>query len=163
MRPKKQWTDAHITLQRLWKERIAPTGMSQEEFGALYDIGTQGMVSQYLLGTVPLNYEAAAKFARGFQCSIEDICPEMAQTLIKDILPVLRGSLRRRRRFACVAVMSLLSVGMFNSQDAGAFDNKSFASQLLAQKASVIRIVSQLVRCLLERVVGSRSEALALC
>lgn len=107
MREKSPWSDAHISLRRLWDERIAPTGMSQEEFGERFGIGTQGMVSQYLLGTRPLNYDAAAKFARGFECSIEDICPEMARTLSKDILPVLRRSLRRRR----AAMLAAISLG----------------------------------------------------
>lgn len=106
MRPKNPWSNTHLTLKRLWDERIAPTGMSQEEFGEQFGIGTQGMVSQYLLGTRPLNYDAAAKFARGFECSIEDICPEMARTLSKDILPVLRRRLRRRA--AMFAVASLI-------------------------------------------------------
>lgn len=103
MREKSPWSEAHIALKRLWDERIAPTGMSQEEFGETFGIGTQGMVSQYLLGTRPLNYDAAAKFARGFGCSIEDICPEMAHTIRKDIIPVLGRSLRRKRAAVLVA------------------------------------------------------------
>lgn len=122
MRLKSPYSGAHITLKRLWDERIAPTGISQEEFGEKYGIGTQGMVSQYLLGTRPLNYDAAAKFAWGFNCTIEEICPEMARTIVKDILPVLRGSLRRRRAAACVALMSFFSAASFTPHDAQAFD-----------------------------------------
>lgn len=87
-RPQSRWQDAHIALKRLYDERV-PKNMSQEEFGALYEIGTQGMVSQYLKGTTPLNFEAAAKFAKGLRCTIHDISPEMARALQRDILPVL--------------------------------------------------------------------------
>src|SRR5688572_845879 len=83
-----RWPDAHARLRRLYQERI-PAGMSQAEFGAAYGIGTQGMVWQYLNGYTPLNFEAAAKFARGLRCTIHDISPEMAAALKADILPVL--------------------------------------------------------------------------
>jgi transcriptional regulator with XRE-family HTH domain len=124
MKEKSPWSEAHIALKRLWDERIAPTGMSQEEFGDKYGIGTQGMVSQYLLGTRPLNYDAAAKFARGFVCSIEEICPDMARTIAKDIIPVLRRSLRRRR----AAVLALFLPAFFTpapSDAAGLHNNFS--------------------------------------
>ena len=52
MRPKSPWTEAHTALKQLWDERIAPTGMSQEEFGERYGIGTQTMVSQYALHAI---------------------------------------------------------------------------------------------------------------
>lgn len=94
---KSQWGDSSTMLRRLWSERVAPTGMSQDEFGEKFGIGTQSMVSQYMLGTRPLNYDAAAKFARGFGCTIEDICPAMATTLAQDIVPVLGRKLWRRR------------------------------------------------------------------
>jgi transcriptional regulator with XRE-family HTH domain len=79
---------AHVTLKRLYDERV-PEDMTQEQFGKQFGIGTQGMVSQYLNGTRPLNVEAAAKFARGLRCTIFDISPEMAETLKEDVVPVL--------------------------------------------------------------------------
>jgi transcriptional regulator with XRE-family HTH domain len=94
---KSQWADANVMLKRLWDERVAPTGMSQEDFGEKYGIGSQAMVSQYLLGTRPLNYDAAARFAKGFGCTIEDICPAMATTLAQEIVPVLGRRLWRSR------------------------------------------------------------------
>lgn len=109
MRPKSPWnTDTHERLQKLWNERVAPTGMSQKEFGERYGIGSQGMVSQYLLGTRPLNYDAALKFAEGFSCTIAEICPDMAERIARDFLPRLgtmlpRGRLRRRAAAYIVA------------------------------------------------------------
>lgn len=75
-------------LKRLYDER-APKGMSQAEFGRVHGIGTQGMVSQYLTGHTPLNFEAAAKFSKGLRCTIADISPELARQLKMDILPML--------------------------------------------------------------------------
>lgn len=80
-------TDAE-RLKRLYDERV-PSGMSQAEFGANYGIGSKAMVWQYLTGYRPLNFEAAAKFARGLKCTIADISPEMARKLRVDIFPVL--------------------------------------------------------------------------
>lgn len=75
-------------LKQLYEAR-APKGMSQAKFGELYGIGTKAMVWQYLTGYRPLNFEAAAKFARGLGCTIADISPDMARRLKADIFPVL--------------------------------------------------------------------------
>jgi transcriptional regulator with XRE-family HTH domain len=81
-----RWGDAHVRLRKLFEERA---GMSQLEFAEKHGLGTQGMVWQYLSGYRPLNYEAAAKFAKGLGCTIKDISPEMERALRADILPVL--------------------------------------------------------------------------
>lgn len=75
-------------LRKLYEERV-PAGMTQTEFGHLFGIGTQGMVSQYLCGRRPLNIEAVAKFARGLGVTIADISPDMARRLRVDVFPVL--------------------------------------------------------------------------
>ena len=74
-------------LRALYYERIRD--MNQAQFGALFDIGNQSMVSQYLTGHTPLNYDVVAKFARGLGCTIAEISPELARKLRADILPVL--------------------------------------------------------------------------
>lgn len=84
------------TLQREWGAR-RPEGVSQEDFGAEYGIGNQAMVSQYLRGERPLNIWAAAKFARGLKCTIEDIAPNLAERARTEILPVLSGKLDLRK------------------------------------------------------------------
>ena len=86
-----RWNDpsAHKTLKKIYDERVLPTGKSQEQFGADYGIGTQGMVWQYLSGTTPLSLEAAARFARGLHCTIQDISPYLAEQLRSEIIPVL--------------------------------------------------------------------------
>lgn len=80
-------TDAE-RLRQLYEQRV-PTDMSQAKFGEVYGIGTQGMVWQYLSGHRPLNFEAAAKFAKGLRCTIADISPAMARRLKTEILPML--------------------------------------------------------------------------
>lgn len=107
MKPKNRWPDAHLTLKRLYEERV-PEGMSQEEFGATFGIGSQGMVWQYLSGHRPLNIEAAAKFATGLRCTIQDISPQMAETLKDEVLPVLGRVMRRAAAFVIIAIVPQL-------------------------------------------------------
>lgn len=101
-----RWPQAHERLRELYLERV-PSGMSQADFGEVYGLGTQGMVWQYLNGYTPLNVEAAAKFAKGLRCTIEDISPEMARTIKADILSVMR------RRVAKVALWVFLALPPF--------------------------------------------------
>ena len=75
-------------LKRLYDERVSGE-ITQEEFGVRYGLGTQGMVWQYLNGHTPLNIEAAAKFAKGLNCKIDDFSPELAATLRDEVLPFL--------------------------------------------------------------------------
>lgn len=52
--------------------------ISQMEFGAKYEIGSQGMVWQYLNGHRPLNIKAAVAFARGLGLKVSDFSPTLA-------------------------------------------------------------------------------------
>ncbi len=54
------------------------TKLTQETFGHLYELGSQGLVWQYLNGHIPLSHESAYKFARGLDCSIADFSPRLA-------------------------------------------------------------------------------------
>lgn len=53
-------------------------GLSQADFGAAHDIGSQGAVWQYLNGKTALNLTAARKFADGLKCSVSDFSPQLA-------------------------------------------------------------------------------------
>ena len=66
---------------------------SQQAFGLEFDIGSQGMVWQYLHATSPLNLEAAAKFATGLGCSIAEFSPRLAALLPPTAAPML-GAIR---------------------------------------------------------------------
>lgn len=112
LRQDPRWPDAHERLKELFRERL-PEGMTQEEFGERYGIGSQGMVWQYLNGWTPLNIEAAEKFAAGLNCTIADISQEMA-SYIKERIVVRLGKISRR-----VAVfVAALSLAPFPSHDA---------------------------------------------
>jgi len=65
-------------LRALFVER---SKLSQMAFGERYELGSQGMVSQYLLGKRPLNIDAAMKFAEGLGCTIDDISPSLAKKI----------------------------------------------------------------------------------
>ena len=55
-------------LRRLFNER---SKFTQKEFGRQFEIGSAGMVSQYLGGKRPLGLAAAIKFATGLQNQIK--------------------------------------------------------------------------------------------
>lgn len=65
-------------LKALFAER---NELSQIAFGAKFEIGTQGMVWQYLNARSALNIEAAVKFARALNCTVEDFSPRLAAML----------------------------------------------------------------------------------
>ncbi|EON13128.1 S24 family peptidase [Pandoraea sp. SD6-2] len=68
--------------------------LSQEAFGAKFEIGSQGMVWQYLNARSPLNAKAAAGFARGLGVSIADFSPTLAKQAMSvalHISPALRN------------------------------------------------------------------------
>lgn len=66
-------------LRKLFDERAGE--ISQARFGADYEIGSQGMVWQYLSALRPLNIDAAVKFARGLGISIDDFSERIAEQI----------------------------------------------------------------------------------
>ena len=121
-----RWPDAHVRLQRLWKER-RPQGITQEQFGAEYDLGSQGMVWQYLNGYTPLNFEAAAKFAQGLRCTIKDISPDMDRVMRKQLLPALGISAWGKLLMALLIAMPILGPA---PSDASTLHNSNYARDL---------------------------------
>ena len=55
--------------------------MSQEEFGNRFEIGSQGMVWQYLNARRALNIKAASGFARGLGVSVDAFSPRLAEEI----------------------------------------------------------------------------------
>lgn len=106
VRQDSRWPNAHVGLRRLYEERV-PRGMSQADFGAEFNLGSQGMVWQYLNGYTPLNYDAAGKFAKGLRCNIQDFSPEMVNSLEADLIPFLG---RRARKVAAWAFLALSQI-----------------------------------------------------
>lgn len=72
-------TDEHReearALREIWN-RVRPK--NQKEFGAEFGIGGQTAVSNFLSGTSALSLKAAAGFAAGLGCRIEDFSPRLA-------------------------------------------------------------------------------------
>lgn len=65
-------------LKRLFQKHAS---LSQSAFGAEYEIGTQGMVWQYLNAKSPLNAQAAVKFAKGLGVDVRDFSPRLADEI----------------------------------------------------------------------------------
>lgn len=63
-------------LAELYRERSG--GMTQEEFGSKYNIGTQGMMWQLLNGRRPLSLKSAVGFARGLNVPLDEVSPTIA-------------------------------------------------------------------------------------
>lgn len=63
-------------LRAIWDAKIGKP--SQEDFGATYDIGTQGAVWRFINGRDPLSLKAARGFAIGLGCRIEEFSPRLA-------------------------------------------------------------------------------------
>ena len=90
-------------LHRLFSQRWEGT---QVGFGDTYGIGTQGAVSQYLRGYVPLNLEAALKFAVGLEVDVADFSPRLAKLLPKPERALQVENLRQRRLFHLVNLLA---------------------------------------------------------
>lgn len=67
-------------LKAIYDARPAPQ-LSQAEFGALHNIGSQGMVWQYLSGHRPLNIAAAVAFAQALRVTVDDFSPIIAEQI----------------------------------------------------------------------------------
>lgn len=66
-------------LKKAFEERTP--ALSQERFGLEFDIGSQGMVWQYLNGHRPLNLSVALKFARGLGVPVSQFSRRLADEL----------------------------------------------------------------------------------
>ncbi len=75
-----QQADA-LRLKNVYESRKAALGITQDSLAAACGWESQGTVSQYMNGKIPLNLDAALKFAVALRCSIEDFSPSLAETL----------------------------------------------------------------------------------
>ncbi|BET09408.1 hypothetical protein [Pandoraea sputorum] len=88
-----QWQlEEASSLAKLFAER---TDLSQAEFGARYEIGSQGMVWQYLNGHRPLNIGAATAFAIGLGVKIPAFSPRLAADIQRAYAMVQEGEEHR--------------------------------------------------------------------
>ncbi|MBG6240464.1 MAG: helix-turn-helix domain-containing protein [Candidatus Symbiopectobacterium sp. Clec_Harlan] len=68
-------------LKRIWDEKKKALGLTQEKAADALGFNTQGAVSQYLNGKVPLNTDTVIKFAKLLRVTPEEIKPELADLL----------------------------------------------------------------------------------
>ncbi|MBB3006018.1 LexA family transcriptional regulator [Cupriavidus alkaliphilus] len=77
---------------------------SQEEFGRRFEIGSQGMVWQYLNARRALNTKAASNFARGLGIAVDAFSPRLAQEIrlasehVADRIPTIQDSVAAGER-----------------------------------------------------------------
>ena len=62
------------------KEHLEP-GLTQSVLADNLGFATQSAVSQYFQGKVPLNVEAAVKFAARLECAVSDFSPAMQEAI----------------------------------------------------------------------------------
>jgi SOS-response transcriptional repressor LexA len=68
-------------LKAIYESKKAELGLTQESLAAACGWESQGSVSQYLNGKIPLNIDAAVKFARELRVSVADFSPELDREL----------------------------------------------------------------------------------
>ena len=65
-----------------WQKTQREAGLPSSQEAISDALGfTQSALSQYLNGRIPLNFEAAAKFAGLLQCDVSDFSPDLASQL----------------------------------------------------------------------------------
>ncbi|MFS1584000.1 MAG: helix-turn-helix domain-containing protein [Candidatus Arsenophonus phytopathogenicus] len=72
---------AAVRLRKLWNEKKEALSLTQEKAAEELGFNTQGAVSQYLNGKVPLNTDTIIKFAKILHVSPEAIKPELSSLL----------------------------------------------------------------------------------
>lgn len=74
---------AKDNLRRIWEEKKGPLKLTQESAAHRFGWKNQSAAGQYLNGTIPLNTEAALRFAALLQVAPSDIDPR-----VQDLLPL---------------------------------------------------------------------------
>src|SRR5207249_4580862 len=86
MRPKSTFY-ASENLRRLYRERAGD--LTQAQFARRHKIGGQSMLAQILSGAKALPIETAPKLAKALRCTIDEMCPEMAEFIRDELMPSL--------------------------------------------------------------------------
>lgn len=76
-----QKADAERLNARFKARKLEEPGLTQAVLADDLGFSTQSAVSQYLRGEVPLNVEAAVKFADRLGCMVSDFSPAMQQAI----------------------------------------------------------------------------------
>lgn len=73
--------DAAKRLRDIWNEKKVTLRLTQEKAADALGFNTQATISQYLNGSIPLNTDAALKFAALLGVKPEDIRPDLADLM----------------------------------------------------------------------------------
>ncbi len=68
-------------LKAIYESKKRELRLTQDSLAAACGWESQGTVSQYLNGKIPLNIEAALKFSRHLKCDISEFSPSLAEPL----------------------------------------------------------------------------------
>lgn len=68
-------------LKAIYESKKRELRLTQDTLASACGWESQGTVSQYLNGKIPLNLDAALKFAEKLQCSVSEFSPRLAETL----------------------------------------------------------------------------------
>src|SRR5690242_10520593 len=74
--------DDAARLKALVEKKRKKLGLSQAAFAEHVGFGTQGALWQYANGTIPLNLQAAYKFAIALECAVQEFSPTIAEEMI---------------------------------------------------------------------------------
>lgn len=85
-KPTKADMAAADRLRALWRSKAPALGLTQEKLAAEMDI-TQGAVSQYIAGLIPLNYRALMAFSKALECNATDIRSDLPEQLLVGTVP----------------------------------------------------------------------------
>lgn len=66
-------------LRKIYFQKRKELGITQESLAEACDWESQGSVSQYINGKIPLNLDAAIKFSQQLKVKIEDFSPQIAE------------------------------------------------------------------------------------
>lgn len=72
---------AAARLKKIWNAKARALGLTQERMAGLMDM-TQGAISQYVNGVIPLNYRAVMEFSRALECEPEEIRADLPEQAI---------------------------------------------------------------------------------
>lgn len=73
--------DAAQRLRNIWNEKKVTLRLTQEKAADALGFSTQATVSQYLNGTIPLNTDAALKFAALLGVKPEELRPDLSELM----------------------------------------------------------------------------------
>ena len=78
-------TSDSVRLKAIFESKKRELGITQDSLTAACGWESQGTVSQYMNGKIPLNLKSALKFARALRCSVSDFSPRLAHELPSDL------------------------------------------------------------------------------